>query len=51
LEQKQLKIIELALARQVILTIGRLGITLAFMYSASLGASGSGISPIKETGK
>jgi hypothetical protein len=50
-QQKILNIIELALVRQLVFAIGTLGTALAFMTSASLGASGSGFSPIKETGK
>jgi hypothetical protein len=50
-EQKTLQIIELPSPWQVACPIGMLGITLAFMSAASLGASGSGFSPIKETGK
>jgi len=36
---------------QLVFAIGTLGTALAFMSAASLGASGSGFSPIKETGK
>jgi hypothetical protein len=50
LGQKIFQIIELAMVRQLVLAIGMLGTALAFIPPASLGASGSGFSPIKETG-
>jgi hypothetical protein len=46
-----LKIIELIFLRQLVHRTGMLGTALAFMTAASLGASGTGRSPIKETGK
>jgi len=36
---------------ELVFPIGTLGIPLAFIPPASLGASGKGCSPIKETGK
>jgi hypothetical protein len=51
LSKKILKIIELVWVRQLVIAIGTLGTALAFMSSASLGASRSGHLSIKETGK
>jgi hypothetical protein len=49
--KKPIKINLLGTQLEHIRLLGTLGIALAFMTTASLGASGTGCSSIKETGK